>query len=205
LSFRNTEFQAGAVAAMLKAAAAVAVAAAAAEPAFARLQVLSFEGCREGKLMQYRSPLIDSYAYGPSGCVYDFAYKTHALFKAVPCSSLSLLTGSFPNLRRLSIVDSLWPDGSIAALLALRSLSSLCVDDSGDVITDAAVSSVLAGMTGLRELMLGGCSKLTQKGLLGLTQLRRLTHLAVRGMSWSSREVELRSQVSCVSAVMIVV
>jgi hypothetical protein len=73
----------------------------------------------------------------------------------------------------------------------------LCIDGSGDAITDAAVSSVLAGMTGLRELVLGSCSKLTQNGLLGLTQLTRLTHLAVRGMGWSTKEVVvLRSQVS---------
>jgi hypothetical protein len=149
LSFFDTEFEPGAVAAMFEAAAA---AGGGGYPAFARLEELSFKGCREIGLMRtYSNPLLPR-ASGPSGGACDGVCDSTAVpFKAVPCSSLSLLTGSCPHLRCLSIVDSLWCDGSIAALLSLQNLGSLCIDGSGD-ITDAAVSSVLAGMTGLREL-----------------------------------------------------
>jgi hypothetical protein len=192
LRFCNTMFEMGAVPAMLEAAAG---------PEFAQLQELSFEGCRATFLMWM----------APKHCLQQLpsavSSGTYRPPAAIPSSSLSLFAHGWPHLRRLSIVDSLQRDNGsstagcsasppIAALLQLRSLSSLCIDDnSGDVITDAAVGSVLAGMTGLRELVLGGCSKLTQQGLVGLTQLRGLRHLAVRGMGGGCEDVALQSQV----------
>jgi hypothetical protein len=82
-----------------------------------------------------------------------------------------------PGLERLWMPGLVQAGVDVSGLLQLTALTGLFV--GGAVWDDAVVESVLAGMTGLRQLELCDAPGLTDEGLLALAALTNLTQLRV--------------------------
>jgi hypothetical protein len=80
-----------------------------------------------------------------------------------------------PALERLWLPGLVQPGVDVSALLQLTALTGLLV--GGDVWNDNVSVSVLAGMTGLRQLELCDAPGLSDQGLLALAALTNLTEL----------------------------
>jgi hypothetical protein len=117
---------------------------------------------------------------------YSYEYDTHRY--ALDAADIAALVGCCPNLRRLALPELYKGGESAEALRPLRSLTSLqklTVQHPTESITDAALQ-VLAELTGLTALSLGGgepwgsSTMVTATGLLHLTSLRQIMDARLR-------------------------
>lgn len=106
-------------------------------------------------------------------------------------AGLARLVQRCPALQLLSIPGLVQPGvggSALAAFTALTALTSLTVGEP--TVDDAAASGTLSALTGLRCLQMYCVPQMTDRGLLSLSALRKLTHLEVadsgvsKGVSW---------------------
>uniref|UniRef100_A0A383VKR1 F-box domain-containing protein n=1 Tax=Tetradesmus obliquus TaxID=3088 RepID=A0A383VKR1_TETOB len=98
--------------------------------------------------------------------------------------SLRSLVRCCPGLEYLAIAGLVEPDVQMQPLLQLTALTGLSV--GGEAVTDDVAHDVLSKMRGLRRLGVFYAEGFSDCGLLALTKLQQLTHLAVGSCSISS-------------------